>query len=524
MNGTGTAKRLPRRLPRRLLSTAVLGTVSAVALSGCSFGGWVYNADLPGGAKLGSDPLTLTADFADVLDLVPQSSVKVEDVSVGRVTKIALRPDGHSARVTLKVNRDADLVTGTTARLEQSSLLGEKFVALVPPGSESAGASTGSATGSASTGSAGGSTGSADGSASTGSATVSGSTGSAGGASTGSATVSASADVRVGQPLPDGAHLALSSTSAAVDVEQVLGALSLVLNGGGIGQFKEISEELQKISSGRGGQIRDFLTQMNRFVSTLDARKDAITSALDGLDHLSTALQGDDDKIANALDGLSPGMKVLAEQRPQLVAMLQSLDKLSNVTVSTLDKSQKDMVKDLKTLDPILTQLGKAGKDLPDALQILLTYPFPDSVLGAIKGDYLNVFMTTNFRTVPSDCSGTGCAWPQVAGRVAAPAGSGASTFLAPHAAGTASGTASGSASGSASETETPSRSASAHGSASASASDSTTATGSASASAPPPTFLPPTDSPMAGAPATAVPSKSILPSASGSSAEGSDR
>jgi phospholipid/cholesterol/gamma-HCH transport system substrate-binding protein len=483
MNATGTAKRLSRRLSRRLLSTAVLGTVSAVALSGCSFGGWVYNADLPGGAKLGSDPLTLTADFADVLDLVPQSSVKVEDVSVGRVTKIALRPDGHSARVTLKVNRDADLVTGTTARLEQSSLLGEKFVALVPPGENAEGTAD-------------------------------------------AAAATPAVSVRAGQPLPDGAHLALSSTSAAVDVEQVLGALSLVLNGGGIGQFKEISEELQKISSGRGGQIRDFLTQMNRFVSTLDARKDAITSALDGLDHLSTALQGDDDKIANALDGLSPGMKVLAEQRPQLVAMLQSLDKLSNVTVATLDKSQKDMVKDLKTLDPILTQLGKAGKDLPDALQILLTYPFPDSVLGAIKGDYLNVFMTTNFRTVPSDCSGIGCAWPQVAGRVAAPAGSGASTFLAPQAAGTASGAASGTASGSASASAsgTPSRSASANGSASASASDSTAATGSASASAPPPTFLPPTDSPLAGAADTAVPSKSILPSASGSSAEGSDR
>lgn len=346
------------RLPKRLITTAVLGVASALALSGCSLGGWVYNADLPGGAKLGSHPITVTADFADVLDLVPESSVKVDDVAVGRVTRIALEPDGHSARVTLKVNRDADLVAGTTARLEQSSLLGEKYVALVPPSTRSTAA-----------------------------------------------------------PLASGAHLALSSTSAAVDVEQVLGALSLVLNGGGIAQFKEISEELQKISAGRTGEIRDFLTQINRFVSTLDQRKDAITAALDGLDHLSTTLQGDDDKIAHALDGLSPGMKVLAQQEPQLVTMLKSLDKLSDVTVDTLDKSQKDMVADLKTLDPILTQLGKAGKSLPDALQILVTYPFPDSVLDAIKGDYFNAFITTNFRTVPRGCSGIGCAWPQVDGQ-----------------------------------------------------------------------------------------------------------
>jgi len=383
--------RTPSR-SRRLIAAVVLGTASALTLSGCSLGGWVYNADLPGGAKLGSHPLTLTADFADVLDLVPESSVKVDDVAVGRVTKIVLEPDGHSARVTLKVNRDADLVTGTTARLEQSSLLGEKYVALVPPGSDpgSDGSDTAGVTSAVQT----------------------------------QASISANS-----APLPDGSHLPLASTSEAVDVEQVLGALSLVLNGGGIGQFKEISEELQKVSAGRTGEIRDFLTQTNRFVSTLDQRKSAITGALDGLDNLSRALKGDDDKIAKALDGLSPGMKVLAQQEPQLVAMLQSLNKLSDVTVSTLDKSQKDMVADLKTLDPILTQLAKAGKDLPDALQILLTYPFPDSVLDAIKGDYFNAYMTTNFRTVPNSCTGIGCAWPQVSGaasgRVASPATSG---------------------------------------------------------------------------------------------------
>lgn len=392
-------------MKRPLVAGGVAVAALTMTLSGCSMGGWVYNANLPGGAKLGSNPITLTADFADVLDLVPQSSVKLADVAVGRVSSITLEPDGHSARVTLKVNRSADLPAGTTARLEQTSLLGEKYVALVPP-----------------------------------------------------------TTVQAGPPLKSGDKLPLSATSEAVDVEQVLGALSLVLNGGGIGQFQEISRELQKVGDGRTGQIRDFLTQIDRFVSGLNDRKDAITSALDGLDRLSTTLKGDDAEIAHALDGLSPGMKVLAEQRPQLVAMLTSLDKLSNVTVSTLDKSQKDMVADFKTLDPILTQLAKAGADLPNSLQILLTYPFPDSVLGAIKGDYLNVFMTTNFRTLPAGCAGEGCAWPQVGG-----------------------------------------------GSAAASARTGTLPLA-ASVTDAPPTLLPPTDTPLPGASDSAVPGPSILP------------
>jgi phospholipid/cholesterol/gamma-HCH transport system substrate-binding protein len=387
------------------MAGGVAAAALTMTLSGCSMGGWVYNANLPGGAKLGSNPVTLTADFADVLDLVPQSSVKLDDVAVGRVSHITLEPDGHSARVTLQVNRAADLPAGTTARLEQTSLLGEKYVALVPP-----------------------------------------------------------TTVQAGPPLKTGDKLPLSATSEAVDVEQVLGALSLVLNGGGIGQFQEISRELQKVGDGRTGEIRDFLTQIDRFVSGLNDRKDAITSALDGLDRLSTTLKGDDDEIAHALDGLSPGMKVLAEQRPQLVTMLKALDKLSDVTVSTLDKSQKDMVADFKTLDPILTQLAKAGADLPNSLQILLTYPFPDSVLGAIKGDYLNVFMTTNFRTLPADCAGEGCAWPQVGG-----------------------------------------------GSAAASARTGTLPLASSVTEAPP-TLLPPTDTPLPGVSDSAVPGPSILP------------
>ena len=37
-------------------------------------------------------------------------------------------------------------------------------------------------------------------------------------------------------------------------------------------------------------------------------------------------------------------------------------------------------------------------------------------MLGAIKGDYMNVFIKTNFRTLPAGCKAVGCHWPQVPG------------------------------------------------------------------------------------------------------------
>ena len=181
-------------------------------------------------------------------------------------------------------------------------------------------------------------------------------------------------------------------------------------------------------------------------------------------------LEKDKTKISNALEGLSPGMQVLVDQRPQLVAMLEALDKLSKVTISTLDEAQDDIVADLKLLDPILDQLAKAGSDLPYALEILFTYPFPDEVLNALRGDYMNLFMITNFRT-PAGCQSKGCEWlqPAVAG------GSGGSV---------------------------------------------SSQSGSSDA---PPGLLPSTTSPVPGSSSPSIPGESILPSDPGSSSSSSD-
>ena len=54
-------------------------------------------------------------------------------------------------------------------------------------------------------------------------------------------------------------------------------------------------------------------------------------------------------------------MKVLADQREQFVAMLTALDKLSDVTVDTLNASQEDIVADFKALEPILRAAGQGG-------------------------------------------------------------------------------------------------------------------------------------------------------------------
>jgi phospholipid/cholesterol/gamma-HCH transport system substrate-binding protein len=331
---------------RRLLLLPVAG-LATVLLAGCGFSG-LYGVTLPGGANVGAHPLTITADFTDALDLVPQSAVRVNDVPVGRVSSITLSPDGRTAEVKLLINGSVHLPANAVASIEQTSLLGEKYVALAAPSDEPA---TGA--------------------------------------------------------LHDGEVIGVARTVAGIQAEQVLGALSLLLNGGGLAQLQTIDRELNLAAGGHEADFRELLTSLDQVVGQLNAHRSEITTALDQLDRLSATLASNDQKIANVLVNYSPGLQVLADERTQLIAMLDALNQLSHVSVATIQASQTDFVDDLHQLDPILSQLAAAGQALPDSLQVLLTYPFPDQALDAIKGDYLNTFITLDLHSTESELTTT---------------------------------------------------------------------------------------------------------------------
>ncbi|MFE1508816.1 MCE family protein [Streptomyces sp. NPDC058726] len=312
--------------------TLAVGGVAAVPRG---FDG-IEDLPLPGGADLGDDPYTVTAELGDVLSLVPHSAVRVNDVAVGRITGIELADDAWSARVTMEINGDVTLPADATARLEQSSLLGEKYIQLVAPAEGSGG----------------------------------------------------------GGRLADGSVIPLSRTSRNTEVEEVFGALSLLLNGGGVNQLKTITRELNTALGGREPEVRSMLKRVNTLVTDLDDHRGDITDALDAVNRLSSTLAHRKDDVGTVLTDLSPGLKTLERQRGSLLTMLRSLDTLSGVAVSTIDASKDDMIADLKAIAPTLKALADAGADLPDSLQVLLTYPFTDEVLSGVKGDYLNAYLS----------------------------------------------------------------------------------------------------------------------------------
>ena len=308
----------------------------ALAVSSCKFDG-AYDLPLPGGRAVSNgNAITVTAEFSDALNVVPRTAVMVDDVPVGQVDKIDR--EGWHARVTLKIRKDLDLPANTFADIRQTSLLGEKYVALLPP------------------------------------------------------------DKGAGEGrLADGDNIPLSHTGRNPEVEEVLGALSFVLSGGGVQQLRTISVEINKMLDGRTDDARGVLTRVTSLVGALDDQKASIVHAMESVDRLAVTLNKESRTVGTAIDALGPALKVLNGQHDSLVKMLRELDRLGVVGTKVIGASKNDVVATLRHLAPPLRELADAGDSLPRGLSLMASFPFPKEAASLAQGDYANALFAVDF-------------------------------------------------------------------------------------------------------------------------------
>lgn len=311
----------------RRATAAKLTAVAALAvLAGCS------SAPLPGGE--GGDGYRVAIEFADVTDLVPYSTVKVADVTVGQVEEITVSED-WTAKVFVRVRNDVELPANATAALRQTSLLGEKFVELAPPEKS-----------------------------------------------------------RPVGSLTDGDSIPLKRTDKGAEVEEVLGAVALVLQGGGLDQLRTINTELSDMMAGREDEIKDSLGELDTFMSNLDKQREDIVTALEALEGLSGDLADQKETIGAALDSIAPGVTTLAEQREQITDAITALGDLGEVGADVIQQSGDETTAILADLQPVLENLVAAGDHFPQGLELGGSYPFPHNVTETIEDDFVNLHIT----------------------------------------------------------------------------------------------------------------------------------
>ena len=321
----------------RTVLTSGLAGILATTLSGCGWSGLNENP-LPFAAGNGEDATTLTVHLANAVNLVPNSEVKVNDVTVGSVRRIAF--DDWHARLTVGLEPDVRLPANAQARIGQKSLLGAEYLELAPPTTEEPRGT-----------------------------------------------------------LSDGDVIPLSRTGRYPETEELFAALATVLNGGGLAQIETITSELNAAFNGRESDVRQLVANLGTLIGTLDEQRAEIVAATEGVNELSGTFANDRETLSRALETFPRAVDVLRDEREQLTQTLDSLSDFGESTTDVLTTNRAKLRSNLANLRPILHELGDAGDALTNFMSAI-TFPFPlEGLIKSAKGDYLNLFLTVDATT-----------------------------------------------------------------------------------------------------------------------------
>jgi phospholipid/cholesterol/gamma-HCH transport system substrate-binding protein len=325
--------------------------VAAMVLSSCGWRG-ISNVELPGGPGGGSAGYTVYVQMPDTLAINGNSKVMVADVFVGSIRKIELK--NWVATLTLALDKSVKLPKNATAKIGQTSLLGSQHIELAPPADPST------------------------------------------------------------QMLKNGDTIPLKNSSAYPSTEQTLASLAMVVRGGGLPNLEVLQNEVNKILTGRGPQIRAFLGKLDTFTRQLNEQRDDITHAIDSTNRLLAYVATRSDVLDRALTEFPPLIKYFADKDYQkhLIDATESVGQLGQAANQYLSETRGPLHQNLQLLQCPLRELGRSSPDLLSALKLVLTIPFDiDTAPKLIRGDFMNSSLTLDTTLSKTDnvlLTGTG--------------------------------------------------------------------------------------------------------------------
>lgn len=277
-----------------------------------------------------SGPRMVVAEFADVGDLVTRANVQQSDSVVGSVSSIELvdRDGKWIARVEMNVKEDTIAQEGSTAVVRSTSLLGEKYVDLVPPAEPGA---------------------------------------------------------RLG---PDDV-IGLDSTSKAPELEDVFSQLGAILQGGALEDLARLSTAGAMILEGQEDNVGRVIDQTAKLVASLARERVALAGGLADLASASKTLAGGSETIARSLEVSDDALKLVADQHDDLEQLVVQLDRLAGPLGELTRQHGDDVDAQVRALNAIVPKLYEARDTLKAAVQKLPA--FTKLFAEAIPGDYIQL-------------------------------------------------------------------------------------------------------------------------------------
>jgi phospholipid/cholesterol/gamma-HCH transport system substrate-binding protein len=195
--------------------------------------------------------------------------------------------------------------------------------------------------------------------------------------------------------LGEGSNISESQTGRYPTTEEVLASLGVVVNKGNLGALQDITDEAYAAVANRTGTLVGLVPRLAELTQSLNNQTGDIIAAAEGLNRFASILAQNKDSLGRALDTLPAALKVLNKNRQTLVDAFGALRSFGTVAARILSETKTDFAADLKDLYPVIKALADNSDYLISALQFGPTFPFKsDNIRQAVRGDYLNVFVT----------------------------------------------------------------------------------------------------------------------------------
>ncbi|MBS4751541.1 MCE family protein [Nocardioides sp. zg-ZUI104] len=299
---------------RRLLLLALAGVLVLTAVvSGARLVGWLRGED--------PDALVITADFADTTGVYVGNDVTYLGVQVGEIVEVV--PRGTTMRVRMQLEPGTRVPADAGAQVLQGSLVTDRYIELGPAWRE-------------------------------------------------------------GPTLASGAHIDVEHTRAPATIDRIAAAIDdLVLaldadlgagnEGGGRKDLGDALAVTARTLDGNGAHLRRALARSRDALAVINAKDADLGAVTENLLELSTTLAERDSRLRTFTSAAAETTAVLADQRTELVAALDSLDKLTRLSEKFLRKNGDVLAEDLRGITDVVSLVRTHQGSLAEAFDVMPT-------------------------------------------------------------------------------------------------------------------------------------------------------
>ena len=270
------------------------------------------------------------AVFSDATGVVKGDDVRIAGVKVGSVKKIDI-VDRSRAKISFDVAKDSVLTKSSTATIRYRNLVGQRYISLTQ-------------------------------------------------------------GVGDLDRMPEDATIPMSRTQPALDLSVLFNGFKPLFAALSPADINKLTAEVISVFQGEGGNLNALLTSTASLTNTLADRDQVIGQVIDNLNSVLSTLAGRDKELSELIVDFKNLMAGLVQDKDAIFNSLDSISALTNQTSDLAVGIRPSLVKDVKNLRGVATNLNKGRGELDRALQVL---PIKLDKIGrtAINGSFFNFYL-----------------------------------------------------------------------------------------------------------------------------------